>query len=321
MNAAWEAIKNAANIAFVTIKLLITNVLSAIGAVISFYVNFYKSVWNGLQALWSIAKALFARVVSAVLSFANDVKSRFVALVAGALTAWQRLKDLPRVLAGILSAVIGRVAAWAGSFVSRVRSAASAAVSALRGGLSAAAGAVSSALGGALAAAAGFVGRFVSVGRDLIMGVARGISSAVGAVASAARNAASNALSAAKGFLGISSPSKVARDQIGREFTRGIAAGIPAEVKAAEDAAVATMRAVVSAAKTQSGQVPLFAGAPGRVDIPKEYFAAAAAHAQTRPVGDTIINGTFGYDPAEVARELQKRRSRDLAVSLPVGVV
>lgn len=64
------------------------------------------------------------------------------------------------------------------------------------------------------------------IGRDIVQGIANGISSAVGVIKDAAKRAAQAALDAAKGFLGISSPSKRAAEMIGRPFVAGVGAGI-----------------------------------------------------------------------------------------------
>lgn len=63
------------------------------------------------------------------------------------------------------------------------------------------------------------------IGQSIIDGVARGISGAASVVADAARRAASAALDAARGFLGIASPSAVMADQVGAPMAQGLAAG------------------------------------------------------------------------------------------------
>ena len=65
-----------------------------------------------------------------------------------------------------------------------------------------------------------------SVGKGVIEGIANGIKNAAGFLADAARDAARAALDAAKGFLGIHSPSSVAAEMIGVPFVEGIGAGI-----------------------------------------------------------------------------------------------
>ena len=64
------------------------------------------------------------------------------------------------------------------------------------------------------------------IGRSIIDGVANGVRGAAGFLADAARSAAQAALDAAKGFLGIHSPSSVAAEMIGRPFVEGIGEGI-----------------------------------------------------------------------------------------------
>lgn len=70
-----------------------------------------------------------------------------------------------------------------------------------------------------------------TIGSNIISGIARGISAGVGAIVSAARQAAASALNAAKKFLGIASPSKVMRDQVGKFIPEGVAVGIESNTK------------------------------------------------------------------------------------------
>ena len=81
----------------------------------------------------------------------------------------------------------------------------------------------------------------LALGTNLVQGIADGISNGAGIIADAARNAASSALEAAKKFLGISSPSKLMRDQVGMNFSKGMALGIfdgiPEVASAARDTA------------------------------------------------------------------------------------
>lgn len=67
---------------------------------------------------------------------------------------------------------------------------------------------------------------WLSIGSDIIAGIAKGIMNGVGSIISAAKEAANSALRAAKKALGISSPSKVMRDEVGKWIPAGIAVGI-----------------------------------------------------------------------------------------------
>jgi len=72
-----------------------------------------------------------------------------------------------------------------------------------------------------------------AVGRAIIDGIASGISSAAGKIADAAKRAARAALDAARGFLGIHSPSAVFAD-VGRQMMAGMAEGIRAGISLPE---------------------------------------------------------------------------------------
>jgi len=65
-----------------------------------------------------------------------------------------------------------------------------------------------------------------AVGRAILDGIANGIKAGAAAVADAAKAAARAALDAAKGFLGIHSPSSLAASVVGEPFAEGIGAGI-----------------------------------------------------------------------------------------------
>lgn len=65
-----------------------------------------------------------------------------------------------------------------------------------------------------------------SIGRDIIRGVSSGISGAASSLMDAAANAAGNALKWMKKKLGIKSPSRVFRDEVGQWIPKGIAVGI-----------------------------------------------------------------------------------------------
>ena len=64
------------------------------------------------------------------------------------------------------------------------------------------------------------------VGGKIVSGIASGISNGASSIISAAKDAARNALKAAKDFLGIKSPSRVFRDQVGKMISLGLAEGI-----------------------------------------------------------------------------------------------
>ena len=96
-----------------------------------------------------------------------------------------------------------------------------------------------------------------SIGKNLIEGIASGITGAAGRIAEAAKNAAKRAYEVAKEFLGINSPSKLMRDEVGKFIPAGIAEGINRNAKVISFDAVANH--IVSSAKSTIGAetVPL----------------------------------------------------------------
>lgn len=88
-----------------------------------------------------------------------------------------------------------------------------------------------------------------AIGTAILQGIANGITSAVGFVVSAAQQAASAAFEAAKGFLGIQSPSKLFAGIGGNMMlgmAQGITAGIAEPVGAARSAAAAVTNSVTN---------------------------------------------------------------------------
>ena len=77
---------------------------------------------------------------------------------------------------------------------------------------------------------------WVGVGKQVINGIIAGITGAASALYNSLKSLASSALSAAKRALGINSPSRVFRDQIGKFISLGLADGISGDASAAVQA-------------------------------------------------------------------------------------
>lgn len=93
---------------------------------------------------------------------------------------------------------------------------------------------VSNGIQSAISAVKNVAGSLVSAGRDFVMGFVNGIKGAVGAAASMAKSA----MSAAKKFLGIHSPSRLMRDEVGYYVGAGMAVGINNSASLVSDSAV-----------------------------------------------------------------------------------
>lgn len=69
-----------------------------------------------------------------------------------------------------------------------------------------------------------------SIGSNIISGIANGIAGAIGGLVDAAVDAARSAFNAAKDFLGINSPSRLFRDQVGKYMALGMGVGFEQNV-------------------------------------------------------------------------------------------
>lgn len=86
---------------------------------------------------------------------------------------------------------------------------------------------------------------WLQVGKDIIRGLINGIGAMGSALADAARNVARSALDAIKSFFGIASPSKVMRDQVGKQLDAGLAVGLEDNADEAADSARNVSRRVL----------------------------------------------------------------------------
>lgn len=87
------------------------------------------------------------------------------------------------------------------------------------------------------------------IGGNIIKGIMSGITHSIADLARAAAEAALNALNAAKHALGIHSPSRKARDEIGKPFSQGIAVGVEDNAEEAARAAQDSAENMVTAAR------------------------------------------------------------------------
>lgn len=87
---------------------------------------------------------------------------------------------------------------------------------------------------------------WLEVGINIIKGIAKGIAGSFPEIADAAKKAAKSALDAAKNFLGIHSPSRVMRDQVGLMVGAGMAEGIENSQKMVNSAMAGLNKQVVT---------------------------------------------------------------------------
>lgn len=208
----------------------------------TFFMQLPGNIWNWLTStvasVASWAAQMGANALSAGSQFLSNVGT-FISQLPSNVGSW---------LSGAISAAasfVGQMASNAVNAGSRFLSSIGSYISQVPGrigaGLSGAISAVGSFAGsmasGALRAGQQFLsnlvntlasipGRMVSIGSQIVHGIISGITGSIGKVGSAILGGVKDAISGVKNFLGIHSPSRLFRDQIGRNIGLGLAQGI-----------------------------------------------------------------------------------------------
>lgn len=125
--------------------------------------------------------------------------------------------------------------------------------------------------------------KWIDLGKNIVNGIINGIKALAGTVVNAVKNLASDALDAAKDFLGIASPSKVFRDQVGKFIPAGIAVGIDRNGDVISDSLDALLGNAVDGAS----------GVLGALDTANVYASSrstAEGYEETRGLLEAILN-------------------------------
>lgn len=238
-SGAWNAIQGVVTTVWSGIKSVVTTTINGIRSVISSVMNgilsVMTSVWNGIKGVTSSAWNGIKSVVSSSMSAIRSVVSSMMSTVRSVFSSgWNAIKN-------IISSVMNGIRSVVSSGMSGVRSVVSSMMSSVRSafsaGWNAAKSVTSSGIRGAVNIVRSMASGMVSAGRNFVMGFVNGIRGAIGAAASAAANMARSAMNAAKSALGIHSPSRVMRDQVGYYVVAGFAKGMNDNTNMIEKAA------------------------------------------------------------------------------------
>ncbi len=185
-----------------------TNVSTIVNDVVNWFMqlpgNILNAISPAIQNIASWGANLLSTAVSAALNLLSSVGST--------------LSAMPGRIWSAISGAISGVISWGASLASAGMSAASRLVSTVISGVSS------------------LPSQMMSVGANIVNGIIQGVTNAASSLFSTLQDLASSALSAAKKALGIKSPSRVFRDQVGQWIPAGIAAGISGNADIVEDA-------------------------------------------------------------------------------------
>lgn len=214
VQGAWTIITTIINTALTVIQGIIQLALAVVNgnwsAAWSAIQGIASAVWGGIQGVVSAGVGMVSGVVSAACS---TIRSVWAALWNG--------------VGSIVSSAWGGIVGTVSNMVGRV-------------------GSVVSGIGGTVRSAVSGAGSWlVDAGRNIIQGLINGITGMVGSLYSSITNALSGLVDKAKNALGIHSPSRVFRDEIGVMVGRGMALGI-------DDSAHVVSRSMDSLVSTMS---------------------------------------------------------------------
>lgn len=245
-----EGFRNAVTSAWQGIQEFVGN---AIQAVAGFFTNLGTNISKLSQMFSDVLGNVIATVTGWVSSMASNAVSAGSQFVGNVVNF---VKNLPANVASFLGSVISNVVGWASSMASNAVSAGSRFlsnainfVSQLPGRIASFLGNVISNLGswavqmasrGAEGASnmfnsvvnglASLPGRILSIGSDIVHGIWNGISGAAGWLADKVSGFARGILNGMKNALGIHSPSRLFRDQVGKYIAKGIGEGFESEM-------------------------------------------------------------------------------------------
>lgn len=175
--------------------------------------QFVLNVETFIQNLPTNIASFLGDVISNVVGWASNMASNATRAGSQFLSnAVNFVSQLPGRIASFLGNVISNLGSWAGNMASKGAEGARNMFNAVVNGLTS------------------LPSRVLSIGGDIVRGIWNGISGAAGWLAGKVKSFASGILDGMKDALGIHSPSRLFRDQVGRYIAQGIGEGFTDEM-------------------------------------------------------------------------------------------
>lgn len=261
-------IQNVINAVFPFIQTVVTTVMNVLNGIITTVLAALQGNWDGVwTGIQNIAVRVWNGIQNIVTSGMNAVSGVVSSVMNAISNTWSGLWNTVKNLAS---------SAWDGI------------TGAVRNGVNTVANAVSG-IGGKIKGAFSDAGSWlVSAGNNIIQGLINGIKGAIGNAVAAVKGAASSIVNAAKSALGIHSPSRVFRDEVGKMIPAGLGVGVEMN----ERLAVRPVQSMVSALLPS----PLV----GSVSSPMASPVALSDDNKPRVSAPITVNAS---DPTMAARE------------------
>lgn len=236
-----------------TITPVINNMAAVFQAVLPVLQQQFQVWAAAIQGVINAVFPFIQTVVSTVMNVINSIISVVLAGVQGnwsavwsgignlASTVWNGIRNVVsaglNAISGVISSVMGVVSStWSGAWNSVkgfVSNAWNGITNAVRNGVNSVGNAVSDVKGKITGAFSGAGSWLVNAGRNILQGLTNGIKGAIGAVLNTISGVAQKVVDTVKHVLGIHSPSRVFRDEVGKMIPAGLGKGVEANMNLA----------------------------------------------------------------------------------------
>ena len=249
-STVWTAIYNVVSTIFGLISSCISTVVNAIRTVIVVFLSFLKGDWQGA---WDAIKSFFTTTWDGIVAFLTPIINGIKTTIGNVLNAIQSVwASIWNAISGVVSTIWNAISGVVSTCIQNVRNTISTVLNAISGVWTSVWNRVSSFLGNiwhgitsavsnGIQSVSNTVGRIKSTvlgavsgagrwlydtGRKVIQGLINGIGGAFKWVKDTIGNLGKNLIGWAKGVLGIHSPSRIFRDEVGKWIPAGMAQGI-----------------------------------------------------------------------------------------------
>ena len=249
-STVWTAIYNVVSTIFGLISSCISTVVNAIRTVIVVFLSFLKGDWQGA---WDAIKSFFTTTWDGIVAFLTPIINGIKTTIGNVLNAIQSVwASIWNAISGVVSTIWSAISGVVSTCIQNVRNTISTVLNAISGVWTSVWNRVSSFLGNiwhgitsavsnGIQSVSNTVGRIKSTvlgavsgagrwlydtGRQVIQGLINGIGGAFKWVKDTIGNLGKNLIGWAKGVLGIHSPSRIFRDEVGKWIPAGMAQGI-----------------------------------------------------------------------------------------------
>ena len=231
------AIQNVINAVFPLIQTVVTTVMNIINGIITTVLAALQGNWNGVwTGIQNIAVRVWNGIQNIVTAGMNAVSGVISSVMNAISSTWSGLWNTVKGLAS---------SAWNGI------------ANAVRNGVNTVVNTVSG-IGGKIKGEFSNAGSWlVSAGNNIIQGLINGIKGAIGNAVAAVKDAASNIVNAAKSALGIHSPSRVFRDEVGKMIPAGLGVGVTMNEKLAVQPVQSMVSSLLPSSFTGSVSSPM----------------------------------------------------------------